>query len=80
MKTGYLTQKNGFIFEVFCEKQYRGKGYGKTLMLLLEEKAREMALESLVLHVFKSNTAARRLYESIGYKTAGENTCETLLS
>jgi ribosomal protein S18 acetylase RimI-like enzyme len=38
-------------------------------MLLLEEKAREMGLKSLELHVFGSNHVARKLYETIGYET-----------
>ncbi|HET7142394.1 MAG TPA: GNAT family N-acetyltransferase, partial [Anaerolineales bacterium] len=50
------------------EERFRGKGYGKSLMLLLEEKAREMGLKSLELHVFGSNHIARNLYEAIGYE------------
>jgi ribosomal protein S18 acetylase RimI-like enzyme len=61
--------KSGFIYDVFVEEKFRGKGYGKSLMLLLEEKAREMGLKSLELHVFGSNTVARKLYETIGYET-----------
>ncbi len=61
--------KSGFIYDVFIEEKFRGKGYGKSLMLLLEEKAREMGLGSLDLHVFGSNTVARKLYETIGYET-----------
>ena len=59
----------GFIYDVFVNERFRGKGYGKDLMLLLEEKAREMELKSLELHVFGSNQVARKLYETIGYET-----------
>ena len=60
---------SGFIYDVFVDEKFRGKGYGKNLMLLLEEKAREMGLGSLELHVFGSNQVARKLYETIGYET-----------
>jgi ribosomal protein S18 acetylase RimI-like enzyme len=60
---------SGFIYDVYIEERFRGKGYGKRLMLLLEEKTHEMELQSLDLHVFGSNTVARKLYESIGYET-----------
>ena len=69
MKVKTNPSKSGFIYDVFVEEKFRGKGYGKSLMLLLEEKAREMELKSLDLHVFGSNHVARKLYEAIGYET-----------
>src|SRR5678815_383909 len=30
--------KSGFIFDVLVDEKFRGKGYGKQLMLLIEEK------------------------------------------
>ena len=32
--------KSGFIFELYVAEKFRGKGYGKQAMLLIEEKAR----------------------------------------
>jgi ribosomal protein S18 acetylase RimI-like enzyme len=69
MKVKTHPSKSGFIYDVFVEERFRGKGYGKSLMLLLEEKAREMELGSLELHVFGSNHVARKLYETIGFET-----------
>jgi len=69
MKIKTQPAKNGFIYDVFIEERFRGQGHGKSLMLLLEEKAREMELKSLGLHVFGSNQVARKLYETIGYET-----------
>lgn len=68
MKVKNQPLKSGFIYDVFIEERFRGKGHGKTLMLLLEEKARELELKSLDLHVFGSNHVARKLYETIGYE------------
>lgn len=69
MKVKMHPLKSGFIYDVFIEEAFRGRGHGKQLMLLLEQKAREMGLASLELHVFGSNAVARNLYESIGYET-----------
>jgi len=60
------------------EEMFRGRGYGRSIMLLLEEKAREMGLKSLGLHVFGSNQVARRLYEAVGYEVTNVNMKKTL--
>ncbi|NWG08306.1 MAG: GNAT family N-acetyltransferase [Chloroflexi bacterium] len=70
--------KNGFIFDVEVKKEFRGKGYGKKIMLLVEEKARELGLKSLGLHVFGYNMVARNLYESIGYEVSSLNMVKQL--
>ena len=57
--------KNGFIFELYVDEKFRGKGYGKQAMLLIAEKARKLGLTSLGLHVFAVNNVARNLYESV---------------
>jgi len=70
--------KNGFIFELYVGEKFRGKGYGKQAMLLIEEKARELGLKSLGLHVFAVNTVARNLYESVGYEASSLNMTKKL--
>ena len=42
-------------------------------MLALEEEARRFGLTALALHVFGHNTAARALYEGIGYQITNIN-------
>lgn len=64
---------SGFIFGLRIEEEFRGRGYGKQTMLLIEEKARELGLKSMGLHVFGVNTVARNLYESIGYEISSLN-------
>ena len=73
-----VDQLSAFIYEVYIEEKFRGKGNGKSIMLLLEEKAREMGLKTLKLHVFGSNHVARRLYETVGYETTNVNMSKTL--
>jgi len=70
--------KNGFIFELYVDEKFRGKGYGKQAMLLIEEKARELGLKSLGLHVFAVNTVARNLYEKVGYEVSSLNMTKKL--
>ncbi len=70
--------KNGFIFELYVDESQRGKGYGKEAMLLIEEKARDLGLKSIGLHVFGSNKIARNLYEGIGYEVTSVNMSKAL--
>ena len=70
--------KSGFIFDVEIKEEFRGKGYGKQIMLLVEEKARELGIMKMGLHVFAYNTVARNLYESIGYETSSLNMLKSL--
>lgn len=65
--------KNGFIFELWIDEKFRGRGYGREAMLQLEDIAREMGLKSLGLHVFSYNRTARALYEKLGYEVSSLN-------
>ena len=70
--------KSGFIFDVRIEEEFRGKGYGKEIMLLIEEKARELGIKRMGLHVFGYNDVAKNLYERIGYKYSSYNMLKDL--
>ena len=62
--------KSGFIFDLRIDEKFRGRGYGKQAMFLIEEKARELGLKSLALHVFAVDAVAPNLYESVGYEVS----------
>jgi ribosomal protein S18 acetylase RimI-like enzyme len=70
--------KSGFIFELYINESQRGQGFGKQAMLLIEEQARELGLQSLGLHVFAVNAVARKLYETVGYETSSLNMTKKL--
>ena len=70
--------KSGFIFDVRVEDEFRGKGYGKEIMSLVEEKARELGVQRMGLHVFAYNDVAKNLYERIGYKVSSMNMLKEL--
>lgn len=70
--------KSGFIFDVEVKEEFRGKGYGKQAMSLIEEKARELGIKRMGLHVFGYNQVARNLYEGIGYTVSSLNMLKDL--
>ncbi len=70
--------KSGFIFQLWVDEKFRGKGYGRKTMQLIEEKARELGLQKLALHVFAYNSVARSLYESLGYESTSLNMAKSL--
>lgn len=68
----------GFIYDLFIKEPYRGKGLAAQAMLLLEEKAKQLGLKVLYLHVFAYNTNAKHLYERLGYHITSMNMSKKL--
>jgi ribosomal protein S18 acetylase RimI-like enzyme len=58
-----------FIYDIVIEEAYRGKGYGRQLMVFMENEAKKMGLKRIGLHVFGFNKTAIGLYQSLGYET-----------
>jgi len=58
---------SAFIYNIEIYAQFRRRGYAEQAMLELESEVGRLGLESIRLHVFGHNTAARRLYEKLGY-------------
>ncbi|MGW1883696.1 GNAT family N-acetyltransferase [Streptomyces sp. NPDC001970] len=64
-------ERGAYVYDVEVGEPYRGRGYGRALMLLAERVARAEAGASLLgLHVFAGNAPALGLYESLGYRTS----------
>lgn len=57
-----------FIFDVIIEEKFRGQGYGRKLLTLVEEDMKQKGAKSVGLHVFGFNKVARSLYESLNYE------------
>ncbi|MFF6994113.1 GNAT family N-acetyltransferase [Streptomyces sp. NPDC008313] len=64
-----LREDRAYVFDVEADPAHRGRGHGRTLMLLAEAQAIAAGRRLLGLNVFAGNTAAERLYESLGYET-----------
>jgi len=56
-----------YVFDVEIESRLRGRGFGRATMLAAETAARDLDADVIRLNVFAHNTAAVRLYESLGF-------------
>ncbi|MGP3999681.1 GNAT family N-acetyltransferase [Streptomyces sp. 8N706] len=59
---------DAYVFDVEVAEEHRGRGHGRSLMLLAERECRTAGADRLGLNVFLDNTPALRLYESLGYE------------
>lgn len=59
---------DAFIYDIAIDEERRGHGLGRALLDAAEAWAAKRGLASVSLHVFGTNTVARRLYESAGYE------------
>ncbi|MFK0220467.1 GNAT family N-acetyltransferase [Streptomyces vinaceus] len=71
--------EGSYVFDVAVAEEHRGRGYGRDLMLLAERTALAGGHRVLGLQVFAGNTPARRLYDSLGYRTTNVNYAKDLL-
>lgn len=56
-----------FIYDFLIFEEFQNKGYGRKALKCLDDKAKEMNVSELGLHVFAHNKAAVHLYESVGF-------------
>ena len=62
---------DGEVTNVAILADYRGRGYGRRLMEALLLAGSELGAKAFTLEVRKSNEAAIRLYESLGFVSEG---------
>ncbi|MFI0231376.1 GNAT family N-acetyltransferase [Streptomyces sp. NPDC017086] len=74
-----LQDTKAYVFDVATEEAHRGRGHGRTLMLLAERQAIGAGHPVLGLNVFAGNTPAERLYASLGYETVTHSLSKPLL-
>ena len=55
------------VLDIQIDPASRRRGYGTQAFLAMEEQARGMGAGAINLNVFKHNTAARAMYEKLGY-------------
>ena len=66
-------KKRAFLYSIQINRVYRGKGYGRQTMKLLESELKQMGITQVGLHVFAHNQVAINLYTSQGYYMASHN-------
>lgn len=57
-----------FIYDFLIYEEHRRRGHGEQTLRALEEKVKELGIETIALHVFGHNQAALDLYQKTGYK------------
>ncbi|MFF3175981.1 GNAT family N-acetyltransferase [Streptomyces sp. NPDC057900] len=67
-----------YVFDVEVYEEFRGRGYGRALMLQAERIALAAGHQRLGLHVVTANIPALRLYESLGYEPTQYNLTKQL--
>ncbi|MGX1268809.1 GNAT family N-acetyltransferase [Streptomyces phaeoluteigriseus] len=71
--------EQAFVFDVETDEAFRGRGHGRTLMLLAEAQSIAAGKAVIGLNVFAGNTPAERLYDSLGYVPEGYSLYKQLL-
>ena len=61
-------QRQLFIMDIQVYSEHRRRGYGEQAFLAMEDKAREMGLDTISLHVAMHNHPARTMYKKLGYR------------
>ena len=73
-------RENGaWVYDVEADAAHRGRGHGRTLMLLAENQVIASGASVLGLNVFAGNTPAERLYDSLGYVTTSHSFYKDLI-
>ena len=71
-------KKSAILYEIYIFEEYRGKGLGTEVMTSVEAWLEQEDIHFFKLHVFGSNTRARKLYEELGFGIAGINMVKTI--
>jgi ribosomal protein S18 acetylase RimI-like enzyme len=61
--------RTAFIYDIRIEAAFQRRGYATQAFRVLEPLVRSMGMSAISLHVFGHNTAARALYEKLGFET-----------
>jgi GNAT superfamily N-acetyltransferase len=57
-----------WLSQVTVEEPHRRQGWGRAIMVALEDYATDLGMQEIWLRVFDWNVVARNLYESLGYE------------
>jgi ribosomal protein S18 acetylase RimI-like enzyme len=66
----YRLKQVGFIHDLWVEPDYRHEGIARQMTMLAIERFREMGVRQIRLETAAKNEAARKLFESCGFRTS----------
>jgi GNAT superfamily N-acetyltransferase len=66
-----------WLYQITVEPAVRGQGYGRATLAAVEEFLAEEGVSELYLNVFRWNTIARKLYDSMGYEVIHDGDSDT---
>ena len=64
----HFEENAAFVTENVIKEDFRGKGYGKSAFLKLQEDAKKKGFSKMVLNVFKHTTISYSMYQKCGFK------------
>lgn len=67
----WLVLDEGHITSLTVRRDYRGYGYGREQLMHLLSAGEERGVRTFTLEVRESNSRARKLYESVGFRAVG---------
>ncbi len=67
----WLVFEEGHVTNIAVSKEARGRGVGTAVTRALMQYAANLGVQYMTLEVRKSNLAAQRLYQSLGFETLG---------
>lgn len=77
--TYHPARPGGYVMDVRVEPEHRGRGHGRTLMLVAERETLDAGRTVLGLNVYVDNPRARGLYETLGYRPTAYSLHKLLL-
>ena len=60
--------RDAFVDEFYLQPEYRGRGWGRKTMALVEDAASELNIKALHLEVVRQNAHALAVYRRLGFK------------
>jgi ribosomal protein S18 acetylase RimI-like enzyme len=69
-----------FLYDIEVLEPCRGRGYGRALLMAVEDAVREAGAQALELNVFGTNQTAISLYSSAGYAVITQQMRKPLLT
>lgn len=77
---GMITKLSfGYIYDIFVEEEFRGKGIGKLLLEKAEDYCRKKGHSRIALSVSATNDSAIKLYSRTGYKPERINMAKEII-